>query len=202
MSAFKNITTDSITLSNRITLNNLPLSSSPNQILQTNALNEPVYENNILFNKSFRFGVCWGSFSSSDWNLNTTNTLALDNVFNSSSQSFGPNTFNNITKTSVTALTCNTTALYKITMMAQITNAGISTSRIGYNVLLNGIVQFPSSQIELDASRTGMLTSSIILQINAGNIITFRTARISGTSAMNCVGVNSNFLVECLSTLI
>ncbi len=199
--AFKNITTDNLTLSNRITLNNLPLSSSPNQILQTNALNEPVYENNILFNKSFRYGVCWGSFSSGDWNLNTTNTLALDNVFNSSSQSFGPNTFNNITKTSVTALTCNTTGLYKITMMAQITNGG-TLVRISFNVLLNGIVQFPSSQIELDANRTGMLTSSIILQINAGNIITFRTARISGTSGMNCNAVNNNLLVECLSTLI
>lgn len=225
MAAYKTLTSDNIiantncSFPNRLTISNMPTGAA-NQTLQTNGSGDPVYGNNTptpgtneqsmwtvggvstWLSRSFRYGVSYGAFTSGDWNLSTSNTLSLDVAFSSSSQSFGTTSFSNITKTSVTALTCNTTGLYKISMMAQITNGGLLISRIGFNVLINGLVQFPSSQIELDAGRTGMLTSSVILPITAGNVISFRSTRISGTSAMNCIGVNSNLLIECLSTLV
>lgn len=225
MSAFKSLTSDNVTVANtltfpnRITINNMPTGAA-NQTLQTNGSGDPVYGNNTPTpgtneqsmwtvggvstwqSRSFRYGVSYGSFTSSDWNLAATNTLAIDSTFNSSSLSFGTTGFSNITRVSASALACNTTGLYKITMMAQITNGGLLISRIAFNVLINGVVQSPGSQIELDAGRTGMLTSTVILPITAGNSISFRSTRISGTSAMNCVSINSNLLLECLSTLV
>lgn len=225
MSAFKSLTSDNVTVSNtltfpnRVTIDNIPTGTA-NRVLQTDGSGIPVYGLNTPTpgtneqsmwtiggvsswqSRSFRYGIYYTRFTSQNWSAAATNTLVMDVTDSSSSQTFGPTAYSNITRTSNTVLLCNTTGLYKITMHAQITNSSLGITTITFNPTVNGLVRTPGIQLQLGIGSVGTISGTIPITMNAGDTLGFRSTLTSGLSGMNSLINNSSLIVECVNTLI
>jgi len=226
MSAFRLLTAEtvnvntSLTFPNRITTSNLP-SGTANSILTTDGSGLPSYTTTLAparltagaseqslwtvagvpqwRNYSSRYGFVNIAFQAQDWNAAATNALSFNSIASAFS-TFGPNTFTNISvQTPSTTLLCNTSAYYRFSLVTSLSNGGIATSAVRFNVLINGVVAAPGPAITLGIGETSSLTASIVLLVAATQTITFRSTRLSGTSALTNDNTNSLLSIELVT---
>lgn len=227
MSAYKTITSDNITVGttltfpNRCTINNMPTGTA-SQVLITNASGQPVYgsipsgtisggnNEQSMWNvsgvstwqsRSFRFGIMFAKFTSQNWNSGATTALTFSNI-TLNSQTFGPNTFTNLSSlVAGSSFTCNTSGYYLISVFCCLSNGGIGTSSVRFNVLINGLVTNPGPCIQLGLGATGSITASFPLLISAGQTIEFRSSRMAGTDILTSDANNNSIAITLLQSL-
>ena len=226
MSAFRVLTADtatvgtSITFPNRITTSNMP-SGTANSILTTDGSGLPSYSTSLqvarLFpgsseqslwtvggvpqwrNYSSRYGLVTIAFQAQDWNAAATNALSFNSIASAFS-TYGPNTFTNISvQTPSTTLLCNSSAYYRFSLVTSLSNSGIDTVNTRFNVLINGVAAAPGPAISVPIGQTQSLCASIVLLVAQGQTITFRSTRISGTSALTNDNTNSLLAIELVT---
>ena len=227
MSAYKTVTSDNVTVGttltfpNRVTTSNLPTGTA-NQVLVTNAGGLPVYGSipagsiagglneqsmwnvagvSTWRNRSFRYGIYNFRFTAQNWNSAATTALTYS-AQSSSSQTFGTTSFTNFTESVVgTSLLCNTTATYMVNMYCCLTNGGLGTSAVRFNILVNGVVTGggPCETIGIGETRT--ICGSFPITISAGAVVSFQATRVSGTSALTADATNNSFAITLVQTL-
>lgn len=227
MSAYKTITSDNVTVGttltfpNRIATSNLPTGTA-NLVLVTNAGGLPVYSNiradNIsgglneqsLWNsagvstwrsRSFRYGIYSFRFNVQDWNSGATTALTYSGQ-SSASQTYGTTTFTNFTESVVgTSLLCNTTATYMVNMYCCLTNGGLGSAAVRFNILINGVVTGGGPCETIGLGETKAISGSFPITISAGAVVSFQATRLSGTSSLTVDGINSSFSITLVQTL-
>lgn len=227
MSAYRTITTDNCTIAtnltfpNRININNVPTGAA-NSVLISNAGGLPVYGNigagnvggglneqslwnsagtSTWLSRSFRYGYFRVNFSSQDWNSASTTALTFSSN-NSASVSFGTSTFTNISQqTAGTTLQCNTVGVYEFCISACLSNGGVAASSIRFNVLVNGNPSGIGPCITLGIGETGTIASSLMISLALNDLITFRSTRLSGTSALTADNNNSQISIKMVQIL-
>jgi hypothetical protein len=228
MSAFvsvstSNVVTDDLTLTNRITVANLPTGGS-GLVLKTDGGGIPGYvplgptditpgtnEQSLWtsagatswLSRSFRFGFVNALFAVQDWNLgaSTTNLNFLTFGF-TGSRSYGPAAFNTLSvSTPGLSYLCNTTGTYKITIMACLVNGGIASVNTILVVLINGTINGTLCLVTVGAGETRIVNNVQVFSIAAGSIISFQTQRSSGSSPLSTSPQYSSLTIECLTLL-
>lgn len=229
MSAFKTITSDNATITtnltfpNRLTINNMP-TGSPNQFLQTNGSGIPVYgaggggqapgsnEQSLWTiggvtswqNRSFRYNYLYTNFTNGeDWNTNPQLNITFGSI-QSQSSSFGPNAYSALTvQTPNTTFLCNTSGFYMVSFFACLNNTGLTTSKVRFNLVLNGFITITGGpSITIAAGQEGCISANITIGLAAGNTLQFTSTSELGTSPLICDGPNSKLTIQLMSTLV
>lgn len=223
--AFKTITTDNLTLTNRLTINNMP-TGAPNQFLQTNGSGVPVYgagggsgqppgtnEQSLWTisgttqwqSRSFRYGVTFFNFTNGqDWNTNPQlNPIGFGSV-SSQNGTYGTSVFSPITvQTAGTVLLCNTSGVYMFHVLAPLTNTNlISSAKVRFNVVINGFVTLnPGVPCTIAPNSENVLSASFPIGLTAGQTIQFSSTREGSTGTAILDGLNSKLTIQLLNTL-
>lgn len=230
MSAFKTITSDNVTVGttltfpNRATISNMPTGTA-NRVLATNVSGIPSYstlpvasitpgtdQQSFITNvatpswvsRSWRYGYVKMFPDAQNWNSGATTSITFTG-FTGSSTSLGTTPYTNITQlVAGQSLTTGSATTYIMSVQATLTNTDLlSPSTIRFDFLVAGSViagsVSPTFTIPANTTQTVYGTSSPF-SIPAAQTITFRAARVSGTSVINCDPTNSVITVQVVAT--
>ena len=152
-------------------------------------------------NRSFRYGIFRGRFTAQNWNSAATTALTYNNEL-FSSRSYGTSAFTNLTDSVAgTSLLCNTAGTYLVQMFCCLTNGGIGTSSVRFNVLVNGVVSGGGPCLSLGLGGVGTINCVFPITLAAADVLTFRSTRLTGTDALTADATNNSLCITLMDTL-
>lgn len=155
-----------------------------------------------FLNRSFRYGIFKTNLASQNWNASPLTSLSFTPGPATSSQTYGPSAFSNITiQTPNTTLLCNTTGYYMLSMYCCLTNAGGTSASVRFSILINGILITGGPLISLAGGESGTLSYSVPVLLSAGANLSFASESLSGASAINSDSPNSSLSLVYLQTI-
>jgi len=229
MSAFKTITTDTLTVAttatipNRLTINNMPTGAA-NQFLQTNGSGIPIYgaggggqapgtnEQSLWTiggvtswqSRSHRYGLTYFNFTNGqDWNTDPQLAITFGSV-SSQSQTFGTTAFSPISvQVAGSTLLCNTSGVYMFHVLCPLANGTANSAKVGFNVVINGFITLnPTVSCTIAANSDNTLSASFPIGLTAGQTIQFTSTRNGSTGTAICDGLNSKLTIQFMNVLL
>lgn len=200
-----------LTFPNRITTSNLPLGGN-NQVLLSGPTGIPFYGNGSAGqtlqtigtsvtwqSRTWSYGFGYYTFAAQDFNAAATNTLSFASTLQASAWA-GVTLYNAPNTLSATSVRFNSARYYKVTMAGSLNNPGVTAVTVQINVLINGVVVGAGPIVNVNPGETEAFYGFTFINPAANDTISFRSTRISGTTALNSDAVNSVCSIELAQT--
>jgi hypothetical protein len=196
---------------NRITTSNLPLGGN-DQILLSGPTGIPSYNNgsdgqtlqtigtSVTWQSlTWSYGFGYYTFIAQNFNLSTTNTLSFTSTLQSSAWA-GVTSYTAPNTVSSKVVRFNSARYYKVTMAGTLNNPGATAVAVQLNVLINGAIVGAGPIVNVNPGETESFYGFIFINPAVNDTISFRSTRISGTTALNSDAVNSVCSIELVQT--
>lgn len=148
------------------------------------------------------WGYMLGNYAVPLQNINAAATNAVTfTVASTTNLSYGTNS---ITQPSylTNSLTIVTSGFYCFYVSLMSNGAGVNSTSVNFQIFVNGVTT--GNKLYNAVSVTGgvsPISGTIILNLTNGNVITFRTARITGTGVLNTIAADSTVSISYLNSI-